>query len=666
VKEAVSSIVEEEVKYMLNPKELFPTIEQSTTEYDWKIPNTWNLESFPIKMTDEQLQATVIMIWKQFMLHDEVLSAISFLEHTPYNIRHSFTTQKALKLTKDCLTWLDNKDAFKKLNAPVNYEVEAGYPLPSILFWQEGNRFDLIANHLPPASTLVDFGCMDGCFTNRYGLLGHKPTGLDACDTSIALANRKAAEFNTGANHICTFFQEAIDKVPNKYFEYATSSDTYEHLRDPLNDMLIPAKSMLKDDGKFLLVTPHGSWMRGEFVPLANPWVELKNGKSWLSVAPRPHVVAPSVWSVADQFREAGYWVKDSYVSLCSPNRDVVGQGNVFVEAHMKSPENYGKGLDIVFFIGHGVEEWTPKSVETSGIGGSELMAIEMSKRLAGLGHSVRVYAGSDPVNEGIYDGVEYRTSNKYQDLECDVLVVSRRADMLADHFNITAKIKLLWVHDTTPLAYTNELLLKADKILCLSEWHKQNVINVCNVHPEHILVTRNGIDISLFENKNIKRNKLKAINASSPDRSWPILLDIWPKIKAKVPQAELHLYYGFKNWEFSARFDQLQMDLINRLKDQIKRLEPLGVVFHDRISQEELANEFLSAGVMLHPTFFTETFGITFVNAQAAGLKIVSSSIAALNEVVDDRGMLINGIWTDESYKNEFIEAAIKALTDE
>jgi len=48
--------------------------------------------------------------------------------------------------------------------------------------------------------------------------------------------------------------------------------------------------------------------------------------------------------------------------------------------------------LDIVFYIGNGVEVWTPETVASTGIGGSELMALEMAKRLAKLGHQVSVY----------------------------------------------------------------------------------------------------------------------------------------------------------------------------------------------------------------------------------------------------------------------------------
>ena len=124
-----------------------------------------------------------------------------------------------------------------------------------------------------------------------------------------------------------------------------------------------------------------------------------------------------------------------------------------------------------------------------------------------------------------------------------------------------------------------------------------------------------------------------------------------------------MHLYYGFKNWEYSAQFDKGQADLIVRLKQQIKDMTSLDVVYHDRINQAELAKEFLSAGVWAHSTWFTETFCITAAEAQAAGLRMVTSSIAALNESVGERGILIDGDWTSEDYKKNFIEAVVSAM---
>lgn len=642
---------------------IFPVASKTLSQQDWYIPETFDFSSLPIKMSDAQLQASIIMIWKQFMLHDEILSAISFLENAPYNVRDSFETQRALKLTKECLFWMDDKDEFQKGNAPTNPEVEAGNPLPNKLVMAEGHRFDLVANNLLPNSSIIDFGSMDGCFTNRYGLLGHYPVGLDVCESSVKLANKKAAEFNTGAAHICTYFQDAVGKVPAEHFDCATSTDTYEHLKDPVNDMLLPAKKMLKPNGKFLLATPHGAWMRGEYKEWAHPWLYAKEGKSWLDPFPRAHLVAPSPWSVAKDFRTAGYWVANSFASECFP-QDATHQGNIFAEAFMQPPKGF-PGLDIIFYAGDGVENWTPETVKKTGIGGSELMMLELAKRLASRGNRVRVYNSCGKWGEGIYSGVEYHQSNKYQDLECDVLIVSRRADMLGDQYKIKAKLKLLWVHDIYAVAATNELLLKADRILALSEWHKQFLLNYHHIHPNHVLTTRNGINLARFE-KEIQRDQFKCINSSSPDRSWTVLLEIWPKIKAKVPQATLHLYYGFKNWKFSAQYDPKQMELINFIENKIKEMSSLGVVFHDRVNQEQLANEFLGAGAWLHPTWFSETSCITAMEAQAAGLRMVTSNIAALKETAGSRATLLNGEWTSEIYKSQFIDAAINALNKE
>ena len=82
------------------------------------------------------------------------------------------------------------------------------------------------------------------------------------------------------------------------------------------------------------------------------------------------------------------------------------------------------------------------------------------------------------------------------------------------------------------------------------------------------------------------------------------------PKIREKIPDSELHVYYGFKNWEITAelRKDQGQINLIQRLKLMLEEHKQHGVYFHDRINQKQLAKEFLKAGVWMYPTWFSET----------------------------------------------------------
>lgn len=316
--------------------------------------------------------------------------------------------------------------------------------------------------------------------------------------------------------------------------------------------------------------------------------------------------------------------------------------------------------LSIVFVTHPSIEAWSPETVKKTGIGGSEMMLINQAKNLAALGHMVKVYAAA----EGTFDGVEYIPFTKFGNLACDVLIVSRYAQFLDDRYNVQAKLNLLWCHDVIAHGATNELLLKADRILALSEWHKDFMVQHMNVHPDQVIVTRNGIDLQRFT-QDVVRNPYKIVNSSSPDRSWPVLLELFPKIRQQVPQAELHLYYGFKNWKAMAGHDPLQMELINKLESTIANTA--GVVFHDRVSQAELSKEFLSAGVWCFPTWFTETSCITAMEARAADLHIVTSNLAALKETCAgyDKATLIDGAWTDKAYQEQFIEATVKALKD-
>ena len=51
-------------------------------------------------------------------------------------------------------------------------------------------------------------------------------------------------------------------------------------------------------------------------------------------------------------------------------------------------------------------------------------------------------------------------------------------------------------------------------------------------------------------------------------------------------------------------------------------------------------------------------------MEAQAAGLRIVTSSIAALNETVGPRGHLIPGDWLSEEYQKAFLDYVVLELT--
>lgn len=327
--------------------------------------------------------------------------------------------------------------------------------------------------------------------------------------------------------------------------------------------------------------------------------------------------------------------------------------------------------FDIILYTGFGCEPWNPETIATKGNGGSEYMAMAMMKRLANLGHKVRLYGDCRNL-EGIFEGVEYVHYEKFRNTKCDVLITSRRPQVVDDEFNIETKTTLCWVHDIAlGSALDHSRSLRINKFLCLSQWQKDFFLNQYKfIHPDQIILTRNGIDLHYFDQtlsdgSPFIRNPHRAVYSSSPDRGMEVLVRLWPCLRERVPDAELHIFYGFNNWEIAARSmnDKGQLNLINTLKKLLDDSKQYGVFFYGRTDQPRLAREYLQSGVWPYSTWFTETSCLSAMEAQAAGLRIITSPIAALNETVGSRGVMITGDWLSADYSSKFLDAMTDAM---
>lgn len=317
-------------------------------------------------------------------------------------------------------------------------------------------------------------------------------------------------------------------------------------------------------------------------------------------------------------------------------------------------------GLDIILYIGPSAERWTPATIAATGIGGSERMAWEMARRLVKLGNRVRVYG--DCEQAGVFEGVEWHNHLDYHHLTCDVLITSRRPIAIEDQFQITAKTRLCWVHDVHCGAeLTPQRAYQIDRFLVLSDWHRDYFLQTYgHVHPGQVIKTRNGIDLSLYD-KPETRNPHRMFYSSSLDRGVYTAIEALPLIRQQVPDAELHIYYGLEIWKrFASPEQKQQIEFLERL---MAERSTQGVSFHGRVSPEELAREQKRSGVWSYSTFFTETSCCTAMEAQAAGCRIVTSPIAALNETVGPRGTMIPGDWLSPQYKQAFADACVAAM---
>lgn len=315
---------------------------------------------------------------------------------------------------------------------------------------------------------------------------------------------------------------------------------------------------------------------------------------------------------------------------------------------------------ELTILCGPGFEEWSPKSLST-GLGGSEEAVVYLSRELTKLGWKVTVYA--NPGKEaGDHDGVTYLP---YYELNINdkfnALVLWRSIGFV--DFEPKAKFIMVWMHDVPNNPdFTEERVNKVDKICVQSEYHKS--LLRMNRNGEYLPMPNNKVFLSAngipeLPVPKVKRDSRRIIYSSSVDRGLVYLLKMWPKIIKAVPDANLHVYYGFQV------FDVIHKDNPARLKWKnqiIEMMKQPGITYHGRVGHDELAVEMAKSGVWAYPTDFTEISCITAMKCQALGAVPVCTTLAALKETVRN-GMKVEVDTSTEEGQDEYCEQLINML---
>lgn len=315
--------------------------------------------------------------------------------------------------------------------------------------------------------------------------------------------------------------------------------------------------------------------------------------------------------------------------------------------------------MNITLFCGPSHEPFSPKS-GVDGRGGSEEMVIGLSRELQKQGNTVTVFNRCS-TDEGVYDGVSYINYEDAEDITTDILVIWRDPGMLLKYKldKLNCK-KYLWLHDTVMQLDVIPYLMGFDRIMVLSEWHKNYYTNLLS--PEHhhkFYVTRNAIDYGDFKQK-VERKPYKMVYGSLYNRGLEGLLTIWSRIKFAVPEATLSVFYGWETLEKLMPLEQFTeyKAYMENLLDQ-EGIEHLG-----RLSHKDVAKQYLEADVWAYPTGFNEVSCITAVKAQVGGAVPVVFPKAALHETVKYGVKVTLGNNMEELLDN-YAKSLIRVLKD-
>lgn len=308
---------------------------------------------------------------------------------------------------------------------------------------------------------------------------------------------------------------------------------------------------------------------------------------------------------------------------------------------------------DIAIVCPNSIEVWGPHSLGT-GVGGSEEAVIRLSRAFARRGHGVVVYgsgwSGYDPdFHEGRANAPEYRPIQAYK--PANILLGWRYPEIFLNQIRpLEAEWRALWLHDSVERARVEMASYVVDCIWAISDYHAGLYSGIPKVYKG-----RNGIDSHMMPT-GVKRNHHKAVYVSTPFRGLDILLEAyWPHIKAKVPDAELHCYYG---WESADRMGVTSTKDGAAFKERVMSLSRQdGVIWHGRIGQPDLYKEMASAGVWLYPSRWKEEHCISAYLAQALGAWPVVFPLGALPQSV---------VFGWKVGPEAFVDAAVDAMSTE
>lgn len=278
----------------------------------------------------------------------------------------------------------------------------------------------------------------------------------------------------------------------------------------------------------------------------------------------------------------------------------------------------------IAYFVGRGFERWDETSL-ANGIGGSETAVIHLAHQWAKLGYKVTIFGDPKTGPHIDSEGVEWKHWWQWNMNDTfDTFIIWRNETVL--NSPCKAKRVFLDLHDVPAASeYTEERLKKVDKIFVKSAYHRSLLPNVPD---EKFVIIPNGIDLDLLPAK-IEKKGHKVIWSSSYDRGLQPALEIgWPIIKAAVPDAEFHIYYGWNLFDTVHRHNPERMVWKAKMEELMK--QP-GVFHHGRVPQKELIQAKSEALVHFYPSTFEEIDCIGVRESAAVECLPITTNYAAL-----------------------------------
>jgi len=321
-----------------------------------------------------------------------------------------------------------------------------------------------------------------------------------------------------------------------------------------------------------------------------------------------------------------------------------------------------------VFVADGGFNLWKGSDINEIGVGGSETFIIEITRQLQKK-NIFDIYVFCKCSHDEIFDGVNYQSlvnlPSFVKNNKIHTCMISRYPEYLPMMYKNNVENVHLILHDLIP---TGEVIIKNEKlknIFCLTEWHRQQFLSLFPEMISKSKVLNYGINISDFQNSQIKKNPYQFVYSSFPHRGLLELLQMWPDIVKRYPIANLQIHCDVNNeWVNTVQKEHLQ-EIKSLLNKYNEKPDYYRVHYRGWTSKKELYDTFIRSEVWFYPCTFLETFCLTALEAAITKNLVITSSLGALQETVGERGIMIPGEPQTLNWKQKAISALFSVLED-
>jgi len=293
----------------------------------------------------------------------------------------------------------------------------------------------------------------------------------------------------------------------------------------------------------------------------------------------------------------------------------------------------------ILFYTGFCPQEWNKTQSLEKGLGGSERAVIYLAECFP---KNYEIFISGQVIDEKI-DNITFISHDQLPKLihenHFDTVIVSRYISFFENYPDTKTNRIIVWSHDIDLINYgssipTREILQKNDfKInhyVFLTTWHKNLMIQKYPwIQSKSVIINNGIINIQEFSKTKIPNS---FVYSSCTERGLVRLLELWPQIIEKIPDASLKIcsYNSFPKNE--------EEIILKKIVDQYTSISHVGCLSAERLYTLMQQSEF-----WLYPSYWPETSCITAMEMLKCKVVCLYYPVAGLPETINNIGIEIS-----------------------